>query len=73
MEGLLTQLPSTKMGLILQLTRHLQIPTILQKRLPCPVDVQPVIHLYAVPMTAFTTEEDENGEGYEGEEHEFTF
>jgi hypothetical protein len=37
-----------------------------------PVDVQPVIRLYAVPMTAFTTEEDEDGEGYEGEEHEFT-
>jgi len=33
---------------------------------------KPVIRLYAVPMTAFTTEEDEDGEGYEGEEHEFT-
>jgi translation initiation factor 3 subunit D len=33
---------------------------------------KPVIRLYAVPMTAFTTEEDEDGEGFEGEEHEFT-
>jgi translation initiation factor 3 subunit D len=30
---------------------------------------QSVIRLYAVPMTAFTTE-DEEGEGYEGDEHE---
>jgi len=33
---------------------------------------KPVIRLYAVPLTAFTTEEDEDGEGFEGEEHEFT-
>jgi translation initiation factor 3 subunit D len=33
---------------------------------------KPVIRLYAVPMTAFTTEEDEDGEGFEGDEHEFT-
>jgi len=33
---------------------------------------KPVIRLYAVPLTAFTAEEDEDGEGFEGEEHEFT-
>jgi len=32
---------------------------------------KPVIRLYAVPMTAFTTEEDEDGEGFEGDEHEY--
>jgi len=33
---------------------------------------KPVIRLYAVPLTAFTIEEDEDGEGFEGDEHEFT-
>lgn len=33
---------------------------------------QPVIRLYAVPLTAFSVEEDDDGEGFEGEEHEFT-
>lgn len=32
--------------------------------------LQPVIRLYAVPMTAFTAEDDDEGEGFE-EEHEF--
>lgn len=34
--------------------------------------LQPVIRLYAVPLTAFSVEEDDDGEGFEGEEHEFT-
>jgi hypothetical protein len=37
-----------------------------------PVDIQPVIRLYAVPMTAFTMEEEDDGEGFDAEEHEFT-
>ena len=31
-----------------------------------------MIRLYAVPLTAFSVEEDDDGEGFEGEEHEFT-
>ena len=34
--------------------------------------LKPVIRLYAVPLSAFTAEDDDDGEGFDGEEHEFT-